>query len=220
MNSNASGYKRYTQPGINVIGIGGAGVNMLSYLYQNQIDGIEYVFYDKHYIPLNRYIGNQSQSLQRKKIDVPGVEGTVDNIDSFINTGTRVALVVAGMGGETGTVATPRVARLCKERGLFVIGFVATPFDYEGERRKKIASDTLYELEKFTDILIVVSNNKLRELYGELPFDQAFAVPESILLNSIQSIADHFYCEEYRDYRKDFKAVFISAGINTVGYIH
>ena len=205
-------------PIISVIGLGGAGINMLRYLYQRQIDGIAYSFYDKTHIPLEYFTDVRVERCSLRSLNAFKFENKITSIDGFVESEVKIVILVAGLGGNTGTESVKTIASMCKARGLHVIGYLMTPFRHEGAQKMKLARETIFSLSDRTDLLCVISNNRLRENYGSLTAKQAFEIPESMLLASLEKICQVNRFREYFDVRKEFLSIFKESGIGEIGY--
>ena len=185
-------------PIIKVIGVGGGGSNAVSYMYTQGIKGVDF------------YICNtDSQSLN--KCEVPnkirlgntglgaGANPTVgrdaaisiaDEIREILSTNTSMLFITAGMGGGTGTGATPVIAQIAKELGILTVGIITKPFSFEGRKRELQATAGIEELKKYVDTTLVICNDKLLDMQGDMKLSQAFGKADNVLTIAAKGIAE------------------------------
>jgi cell division protein FtsZ len=185
-------------PIIKVIGVGGGGSNAVSYMYTQGIKGVDF------------YICNtDSQSLN--KCEVPnkirlgntglgaGANPTVgrdaailiaDEIREILSTNTSMLFITAGMGGGTGTGATPIIAQIAKELGILTVGIITKPFSFEGRKRELQATAGIEELKKYVDTTLVICNDKLLDMQGDMKLSQAFGKADNVLTIAAKGIAE------------------------------
>ena len=185
-------------PIIKVIGVGGGGSNAVSYMYTQGIKGVDF------------YICNtDSQSLN--KCEVPnkirlgntglgaGANPTVgrdaailiaDEIREILSTNTSMLFITAGMGGGTGTGATPIIAQIAKELGILTVGIITKPFSFEGRKRELQAIAGIEELKKYVDTTLVICNDKLLDMQGDMKLSQAFGKADNVLTIAAKGIAE------------------------------
>lgn len=182
---------------IKAVGVGGGGNNAVNHMYRQGIKNVSFV-----------NINSDSQALRHS--DVPNVlqigdglgagnkpekakafaEEAADEISHLFDDDTRMVFVTAGMGGGTGTGAAPVVARVAKERGLLTVGIVTIPFLFEGQVKIKKAIAGADEMAKYVDALLVINNERLTEIYGDLFFDDAFGKADDTLSIAASSISE------------------------------
>lgn len=183
---------------IKVIGVGGGGNNSIKTLLGNDIDSVEFIvantdkqaldqFDEKYVLHLGDKRGIGAGA--RPEIGYQSAQDSVDEIKSRIK-GADLVVITAGMGGGTGTGASPLIAKIAKECGALVIAIVTTPFNFEGPRRAKIARDGIEELRKYTDSYIVISNQKLLLQYGDIPYNDAFRCVDNVLKQAVRTLID------------------------------
>jgi cell division protein FtsZ len=143
---------------------------------------------------------------------------SVDELSRMLSTNTKMIFITAGMGGGTGTGAAPVIAKMAQDMGVLTVGIVTMPFQFEGKTRNYQAEIGLEKLRKYVDSIIVINNNKLREVYGDLGFKQGFAKADEVLANASRGIAEvitHHYTQNI-DLR-DAKTVLASSGTAIMG---
>lgn len=186
---------------IKVIGVGGGGGNAVNYMYQQNIENVNFVVCntDKQALqssPIkNKLILGNAITHGRGAGDNPEVgrkcaEASSEDIRMLFNDGTEMVFVTAGMGGGTGTGASPVIANLAKEAGMLTIGIVTVPFMFEGEKKILKALEGAEELKKHVDALLVINNENLIELYPDLEFFNAFSKADDTLANAARSISE------------------------------
>ncbi|GFR66844.1 cell division protein FtsZ [Elysia marginata] len=214
---------------IKVIGLGGGGGNAINFMFNQHIPGIDFVICNTDSQALrNSPVSNKIQlgvtltegrgAGANPKI---GEEATLENIDDIkrvLENNTKMVFITAGMGGGTGTGAAPVVARLAKDMGILTVGIVTTPFSFEGPKRQVQAVDGLENLREVVDALIVINNNKLREIYGNLGYKTGFSKSDEVLTKAARGIADvitHYYTQNI-DF-EDVKTVLSASGTAIMG---
>jgi cell division protein FtsZ len=186
---------------IKVIGIGGGGSNAVSAMFQQGIKDVDFLVcntdaqhLDACPIPQKLILGpSLTEGMGAGSIPAVGEQAaleTLNDINSMIGSDTKMVFIAAGMGGGTGTGAAPIIAAECQKAGILTVGIVTMPFKFEGPRRRKQAEEGLISLSKHLDCLIVVSNDRVMEIYGELSVANAFANADLVLTNAAKSIAE------------------------------
>ncbi len=186
---------------IKVIGVGGGGSNAVNHMYHQGIRGVNFVICNTDSqamelsgIPNKIQLGPSLTSGLGAGSD-PGVgrksaEESIEEIRSILEKNTKMVFITAGMGGGTGTGGAPVIARLAKEMGILTVGIVTTPFLFEGRRKMTQAKDGIDEMRQSVDSIIVISNDKIREIYGNLTKSDAFARADNILAIAARSISE------------------------------
>jgi len=186
---------------IKVIGVGGGGTNAINHMIDAKITGVEFIAVntdtqDLHHSDATKkiHIGkNLTKGLgsgMNPEIGQAAAEETKAEIQEAIK-GADMVFVAAGMGGGTGTGASPVVARTAKEQGILTIGVVTKPFGFEGEQRRRIAEGGLEELEKEVDALITIPNDRLLSIAGDdMSFKDAFNISDDILKQAVEGISE------------------------------
>ena len=183
---------------IKVIGVGGGGNNAVNHMFEKGIKDVNFVVcntdqqaLDKSPVSVQVHIG-ESLTGAGSKPEI-GRQAAVENIDDVINTlsgNTKMVFITTGMGGGTGTGATPIIAKACKDAGWLTIAVVTIPFKSEGRKRVTQAMDGVNALKGNVDSLLVINNEKLREIYGDQPVSVAFAKADDILTTAVKGIAE------------------------------
>lgn len=186
---------------IKVIGVGGGGSNAVNHMFRQGIHGVDFMVcntdaqaLDASPVPTKIQLGyTLTEGRGAGSNPEKGRNAAIENIDEIkkiISNGTKMVFVTAGMGGGTGTGAAPVIAAAAKELGVLTVGIVTVPFSMEGSRRKQQAIDGLSELKKSVDTLLVISNDKLRELCGNMGLSAAFAQADDVLTTAARGIAE------------------------------
>ena len=186
---------------IKVIGIGGGGSNAVNYMNAQNIEGVDFVVCNTDAKAIE--LSNVTNKIQLGPASTQGLgagadpqvgkqatEESLQEIKSILEVNTRMAFITAGMGGGTGTGGAPIVAQICKELGILTVGIVTTPFAFEGPRRMKQAEEGIKALKPHVDTLLVISNDKLREQYGNLKMKEAFSKADNVLATAAKCITD------------------------------
>lgn len=186
---------------IKVIGVGGGGGNAVNHMYQQGIKDVGFMLCNtdaqalkKSQVPLKLQLG-ESLTEGRGAGNKPeiGRDAAIENIDDVKKTlepTTKMVFITAGMGGGTGTGAAPVIAEACKELDILTVGIVTLPFRNEGRRRIKQAIDGIAEMEKHVDSLLVINNERIREMYGDFKISEAFAKADNVLTTAAKGIAE------------------------------
>lgn len=186
---------------IKVIGVGGGGSNAVNHMYKQGIKGVDFIVcntdqqaLDMSPVPLKIVLG-ASLTKGRGAGSLPevGKNAAIENIEevkALLSNNTEMVFITAGLGGGTGTGAAPIIAKAAKEMGILTVGIVTIPFGFEGKKRKAQADEGLQALKENVDTLLVISNDKLREIYGNLKVTEAFGHADDILATAAKGIAD------------------------------
>ena len=186
---------------IKVIGVGGGGSNAVNYMFQQGIKGVDFIVcntdnqaLDKSDVPLKVQLG-ATLTEGRGAGSIPEVGKnaaveTLDEVKTLLGNNTTMVFVTAGMGGGTGTGAAPIIAKAAREMGVLTVGIVTIPFMFEGRKRMQQADIGLKEMRDAVDTLLVIKNDKLRELYGNLSLKQAFGHADEVLCTAAKGIAE------------------------------
>jgi cell division protein FtsZ len=183
---------------IKVIGVGGGGSNAISHMYNQGIRGVDFIVcntdaqaMETSPIPTKIQLGKKG--LGAGSIPSVGKESAQENIEdirAILEKNTKMLFITAGMGGGTGTGAAPVIAEVARDLDILTVGIVTIPFSFEGRKRKMQAEQGIEELRAHVDTLLVVSNDKLRELYGDLKLSEAFHRADDILTTAAKGIAE------------------------------
>ncbi|MAW21279.1 MAG: cell division protein FtsZ [Flavobacteriales bacterium] len=186
---------------IKVLGIGGGGSNAVNYMYINGIKGVDFVIcntdnqaLEASPVPVKIQLGQDlTEGLgagANPEIGKKAAEESADRIIELLDANTKMLFLTAGMGGGTGTGAAPVIAEIAKEKGILTVGVVTIPFGTEGGYRRQYADAGITELKKYVDTLLVINNDKLIEVYGDLTFTDAFAKANEVLNTATKGIAE------------------------------
>ena len=186
---------------IKVMGIGGGGSNAVNYMFTNGIKGVDFVICNTDVqaleaspVPNRIQLGvNLTEGLgagSNPDVGRRAAEESADRIVELLDANTKMLFVTAGMGGGTGTGAAPVIAEIAKEKGILTVGVVTVPFATEGGFRRQYADEGINELKKYVDTLLVIDNEKLIEVYGDLTFTSAFAKANEVLNTATKGIAE------------------------------
>ncbi|PZV99905.1 cell division protein FtsZ [Metamycoplasma auris] len=181
---------------IKVIGVGGGGNNSIQGILNTKIDGLEFIVANTDKQILDKF--NKEFTLQlgdnrgigagaNPEVGKKAAEHSSEEIKKKLKDANLV-IITAGMGGGTGTGASPVIAKIAKEQGALVIAIVTTPFEFEGTKRNKVAQKGIEELKKHVDSYIIISNDKLSKEYGEINFKDAFNVANNIVKQFIHTV--------------------------------
>lgn len=209
---------------IKVIGVGGGGNNALKYMYERGILGVDFIVCNTDSQALdNNPVSNKVQlglSMTEglgagadPEVGEKAAIESIDDIKAALGQNTKMVFITAGMGGGTGTGAAPVIAKIAKEMGILTIGIVTVPFSFEGKRRLEQAENGLEKLKNNVDSLIVINNDKLRQLFGNLGFKQGFSKADEVLTNAAKGMAEVItgYFDVNIDFR-DAKSVLQNSG--------
>ncbi len=186
---------------IKVIGVGGGGSNAVNYMFEQGIQGVDFIVcntdaqsLDKSPVPIKVQLGNTlTEGRGAGAIPEVGRNAAIESLEEvkeILSTNTNMVFITAGMGGGTGTGAAPVIARAAKEMGILTVGIVTIPFMFEGRKRSQQADFGLKEMRDSVDTLLVIRNDKLRELFGNLTLKQAFGHADEVLCTAAKGIAE------------------------------
>ena len=183
---------------IKVIGVGGGGGNAVNHMFAQGIEGVDFVVCNTDMqalaaspVPVKVQLG--SSGLGAGAIPKVAEKAAIDSLDKLkavLDSETQMIFITAGMGGGTGTGAAPVIAKFAREQGLLSVAIVTLPFHFEGRRKMLKAEQGITELRKYVDTLLVISNDKLREQYGDLGLGNAFARADDVLTTAAKGIAE------------------------------
>ena len=214
---------------IKVLGIGGGGGNAVNHMYRAGIKDVNFVIcntdsqaLETSPVPTKVQLGTSlTEGLGAGNKPDHGRQAAIENLDSVIKVlsdGTKMAFITAGMGGGTGTGAAPVIAQAAKEMGILTVGIVTIPFRFEGQRRIDQAVDGITELSRHVDSLLVINNEKLREVYGDLTLSNAFAKADDILTVAAKGIAEIITVPGYVNVDfADVRTVMANSGVAIMG---
>lgn len=186
---------------IKVIGVGGGGSNAVNYMHNLNIESVDFVICNTdsqalalspvaNKIQLGPHLTSGLGAGANPEVGKQASEESMEDIAKILKVNTRMAFITAGMGGGTGTGGAPVVAKICRELGILTVGIVTTPFTYEGRKRMKQAQEGIDRMREHVDTILIISNDKLRQQFGNLPFTQAFAKADDILATATKCITD------------------------------
>jgi cell division protein FtsZ len=214
---------------IKVLGIGGGGNNAVNHMFEKGITDVNFVICNtdhqallKSQVPIKVQIG-ESLTEGRGAGSKPeiGKQAAIENINDVMDAlsgNTKMVFITTGMGGGTGTGATPVIAKACKEAGLLTIAVVTIPFKSEGKVRIRQAIDGVTELKDYVDSLLVINNEKLREIYGNQSVSTAFAKADDILTTAVKGIAEIITVTGYINVDfADVETVMKNSGVSIMG---
>ncbi|MAN59288.1 MAG: cell division protein FtsZ [Flavobacteriaceae bacterium] len=214
---------------IKVIGVGGGGSNAINHMFSQGIKGVDFVIcntdaqaLENSAVPIKIQLGvSLTEGLGAGANPHIGEQSAVESIEeikSMLTTNTKMIFITAGMGGGTGTGAAPIIAKMAKELDILTVGIVTIPFQFEGKTRNEQAQIGVEKLRQNCDSLIVINNNKLREVYGNLGFKAGFSKADEVLATAARGIAEvitHHYTQNI-DLR-DAKTVLANSGTAIMG---
>ncbi len=182
---------------IKVIGVGGGGGNAVNHMYREGIHDVTYVVCNTDSkalsdspVPTRLQLGEGLGAGNRPEKAREAALAGIDDIKQMLNDGTRMVFITAGMGGGTGTGAAPIIAQCAKDMGILTVGIVTIPFRFEGNKKIDQALDGVEEISKHVDALLVINNERLREIYPELTVINAFSKADDTLTIAAKSIAE------------------------------
>lgn len=214
---------------IKVIGVGGGGSNAVNHMYLSGIKDVDFVVCNTDAqallnspVSVKIQLGETlTEGLGAGNQPNVGREAAIENLEDVFDvmkTNTKMAFITAGMGGGTGTGAAPIIAKAAKEMGVLTIGIVTIPFKNEGKKRINQALEGIEEMQKHVDSLLVINNEKLREIYGNFPISEAFARADDVLATAAKGIAEIITVHGYINVDfADVKTVMRDSGVAIMG---
>ena len=214
---------------IKVIGVGGGGGNAVNHMYKQGITGVDFIICNTDAqalelspIPNKVQLGaSLTEGMGAGSIPEVGKNSAIENIDDIkqmLGVNTKMLFITAGMGGGTGTGASPIIAKAARELDILTVGILTTPFAFEGKRRKMQAEEGLEELKKYVDSFLVISNDRLRQIFGNLTLGSAFAQADNILTTAAKGIAEIITLPGYINVDfKDVRTVMKDSGVSIMG---
>ena len=212
-----------------VMGVGGGGSNAVNYMYSQGIKGVDFIVcntdsqaLDESPVPNKIQLGvNLTEGLgagANPEIGKLAALESYEELKNLLETQTKMLFITAGMGGGTGTGAAPIIAEMAKEFDILTVGIVTIPFNFEGKNRELQAIKGLEKLKRSVDSLIIINNNKLREVYGNLGFKEGFSKADEVLATAAKGVAQvitHHYTQNID--LKDAKTVLSNSGTAIMG---
>ncbi|MCB9189128.1 MAG: cell division protein FtsZ [Flavobacteriales bacterium] len=186
---------------IKVIGVGGGGSNAVNHMFRQGIKGVDFVVcntdqqaLDISPVPLKVQLGSSlTEGRGAGSLPEVGMNAAIENLDEIreiLEKNTKMVFVTAGMGGGTGTGAAPVIAKLAKELGVLTVGIVTVPFVFEGRKRRQQAEEGIERMREAVDTLLIINNDKLREMFGNLTLGNAFSQADDVLTTAAKGIAE------------------------------
>ena len=182
---------------IKVIGVGGGGGNAVNHMFKEGIHDVTFVLCNtdnqalaESPVPVKLQLGRGLGAGNRPDRAKDAAEESIEEIKDLLNDGTKMVFITAGMGGGTGTGAAPVIARIAKEMDILTVGIVTIPFIFEGEKKIIQALDGVERIAQHVDALLVINNERLREIYADLTFMNAFGKADDTLSIAAKSIAE------------------------------
>lgn len=186
---------------LKVVGIGGGGGNAVNHMFNQQIDGVNFIICNTdaqalagsnipNKVQLGPMLTSGLGAGANPQIGRQATEESLEEIRKILEENTKMAFITAGMGGGTGTGGAPIVAKICKDLGILTVGIVTMPFTYEGKKRQLQAEEGINQLKQYVDTLLIISNDKLRHQYGNLKMREAFEKADNVLATAAKCITD------------------------------
>jgi cell division protein FtsZ len=186
---------------IKVIGVGGGGSNAVNHMFEQNIEGVDFIICNTdaqaiatskvpNKVQLGPHLTQGLGAGANPAIGKQATEESLEEIKRILEVNTKMAFITAGMGGGTGTGGAPIIASICKQLGILTVGIVTTPFTYEGKKRVAQAEEGIMLLKEHVDTLLVISNDKLRHQFGNLKMKEAFNKADGILATAAKCITD------------------------------
>jgi cell division protein FtsZ len=186
---------------IKVIGIGGGGSNAVNHMFNQRIEGVNFIICNTdaqaianspvpNKVQLGPHLTQGLGAGANPEIGKQATEESFEELKKILEVNTKMAFITAGMGGGTGTGGAPIIARVCKELGILTVGIVTTPFSYEGKKRMLQAEEGISRLKEHVDTLLIISNDKLRQKFGDLKAKAAFEKADNVLATAAKCITD------------------------------
>lgn len=214
---------------IKVLGVGGGGSNAVNHMFKMGIEGVDFAIsntdiqsMESSDIKIKLQLGPiKTEGRGAGSIPEVGKEAcieSIDNVRDFLQDNTKMVFITAGLGGGTGTGAAPIIAKAAKDLGILTIAIVTLPFEFEGSRRIRQAVEGLEELKRNVDSILVISNDKLRTMFGNLPLSEAFGYADNILSTAAKGIAEIITIPGYINVDfEDVNTVMRESGITVMG---
>ncbi len=214
---------------IKVIGVGGGGSNAVNHMFHQGIKGVDFIICNTDEqamimspVPTKIQLGvNLTGGLGAGAAPTVGRNAALENSDDIravLEKGTKMLFITAGLGGGTGTGAAPVIAQISKELGILTVGIVTIPFSFEGRKRRQSAEDGIRQLKQNVDALLIISNDKLRLLCGDLPLSEAFTRADNVLTTAAKGIAEIITVVGYINVDfEDVKTVMKDSGVAIMG---
>lgn len=214
---------------IKVIGVGGGGSNAVNHMYNMGIKGVDFIICNTdnqslelspvpNKIQLGKSLTEGRGAGAKPEIGLKSALESIEEVRELLATNTKMVFITAGMGGGTGTGAAPVIAKLAKEMGILTVGICTVPFGFEGRRRREQAENGINELKKHVDTLLIISNDKLREIYSNMSLTNAFGKADDVLTTAAKGISEIITVTGYINVDfEDVKTVMTNGGAAIMG---
>jgi cell division protein FtsZ len=214
---------------IKVIGVGGGGSNAVNFMFQQGITDVDFIVCNTDQqalanspVAIKIHLGQTlTEGLGAGNQPEKGKEAAIENLDDVtrvLENNTKMVFITAGMGGGTGTGAAPVIAKAAKDLGILTVGIITIPFRFEGKRRIEQAIKGVQEINKFVDSLLVINNERLREIYGDLGITEAFTKADNVLSIAAKGIAEIITKKGHVNVDfADVKTVMTESGVAVMG---
>ena len=224
-------FKFEKKPGsiIKVVGVGGGGGNAVNHMYKLGIRDVDFIICNtdsqalsNSLIPVKVHLGSSLTEGRgagnKPEIGRQAATENIDDVTKALQQNTKMVFITAGMGGGTGTGGAPVIASVCRDLGYLTIGIVTIPFRNEGKRRIKQAIDGIQEMEQYVDSLLVINNERIREMFGDFPISEAFARADDVLATAAKGIAEIITVPGYVNVDfADVETVMRNSGVAVMG---
>jgi len=214
---------------IKVLGVGGGGSNAVNHMFRQGIKDVDFIVCNTDAqalanspVPIKIQLGvsltEGGGAGNKPEVGRQAAIESLDNLAEIMSVNTRMIFITAGMGGGTGTGAAPVIARAAKELGILTVAIVTIPFKNEGPRRVNQALEGIAELEKHVDSLLIINNEKIRQIYGDLKLSEAFAKADDVLTVAARGIAEIITVHGFINVDfADVKTVMTNSGVSILG---
>lgn len=214
---------------IKVLGVGGGGGNAVNHMFSQGIQGVDFILcntdaqaLENSPIPTKIQLGTSLTEGRgagsKPEVGRNAAIEDIEKIKEVLSVNTKMLFITAGMGGGTGTGAAPVIAQAASELDILTVGIVTIPFQFEGRKRRQLATEGIIEMRKYVDTILIISNDKLRELHGNLKLSEAFGKADNILTTAAKGIAEIITVTGYINVDfEDVKTVMKNSGVAIMG---
>lgn len=214
---------------IKVLGVGGGGGNAVNHMFSQGIAGVDFILcntdaqaLENSPIPTKIQLGTSLTEGRgagsKPEVGRNAAIEDIEKIKEVLSVNTKMLFITAGMGGGTGTGAAPVIAQAASELDILTVGIVTIPFQFEGRKRRQLATEGIKEMRKYVDTILIISNDKLRELHGNLKLSEAFGKADNILTTAAKGIAEIITVTGYINVDfEDVKTVMKNSGVAIMG---
>jgi cell division protein FtsZ len=212
---------------IKVIGVGGGGSNAVNHMFRQGIKGVDFMIcntdaqaMESSPVPLKIQLGERGLGAGSiPSVGKEAAEQKIEELKGILEKNTQMVFITAGMGGGTGTGAAPVIAKMARDMGILTVGIVTLPFSFEGKKRRSQADQGIQELKEAVDTLLIICNDKIRELYGDLKLSDAFHKADDVLTTAAKGIAEIITVTGYINVDfEDVKTVMKNSGKAIMGH--